>query len=140
MEDEQKGEVLVWAVRLMNEAVRGIKQYGQRGGYWQAFDAEPDDFDVDAEVAHEQLQPEEAKAVIGERIRAGFQGIAGLACLRQESDKWVIRVEAFDTRDNRSVSFTTPIKRSFTGKFSPASTNIDIDDIPEIPGVFSRRA
>jgi hypothetical protein len=139
MEDERKGEVLVWAVRLMNEALRGIQHYGQRGGYWQAFDSEPDDLDADAEVAHEPLQPGEARTVIGERIRAGFQGIAGLACLRQESEKWVIRVEAFDTRDNRSVGFTTPIRRSFTGKFSPISTKINIDDVPEIPGVFRRR-
>jgi hypothetical protein len=29
MEDEQKGYVLVWAIRLMNEAIRGIKRMGE---------------------------------------------------------------------------------------------------------------
>jgi hypothetical protein len=132
--------VLGWAFAFMDAVIEHIKRYGEQAGFWQAFDAEPDNPEAEADIRHQRLYLEEARTVIGERLSDGFEGIAGSACLRQEEGKWVLRIEAFDTRDHRSVGMIAPMKKSLLGKYALTSTNAVIDDVPSFPGVFTSRA
>jgi hypothetical protein len=137
LSEEKKMDVLQWGFSLTNAVIASIKVAGERAGFSQVFDAEPDDHEIASDFRHDRLHIEDARTLIGERISDGFKGMAGLSVLQDENGNLALRIEIFDTRENKSIGMFVPMKRSFRGKISPASTNVEIDDAPSIPGVFT---
>jgi hypothetical protein len=127
-----------WAIQLLNAALGGIEEHGEQAAFWQVFDADPDNADAPADVRHQKLGLDEARSAIGARVQAGFQGVAGCVFLREEEGKLVLRAEAYDTRDQRSIGLYVGLKRTWKGNLSFQGGNAVIDHIPTVPGILGR--
>jgi hypothetical protein len=122
--------VFGFAHSLLQNAVLVTGLQGVNGGFWQVFDVDPDDEDVEPEVHREQLDRGAARGLIQRRKEAGFDGLCGFCCF--ESNDMRLYVEAFDVRRVKSISLGGPLRKTIFGRYRPAGGSAQILGIPTI--------
>lgn len=96
--------ILQWAMWLTDQVVNTCRIGGEKTAYGHYFDSEPENQGATPEMNVVRLDADEARAKIGERLREGFDGMAGLTCLQEHDGKLWLYVEAYDTRGQKSMS------------------------------------
>jgi hypothetical protein len=138
-EERKTSMVLPVLMDLIAGTAKGAAVQGEKAGYFQIFDPEPDQ-PTEPEITRHRLGPDSGREFVGERLQDGFEGIAGFSCLTHEEGRWVIRGEVFETGTNVSASGCLPLKRTLLGKFRPTRDKVELDGFPSIPGIFTSKA
>jgi len=134
---EPQGSAFRFTMEVMQHVLGRIEHHGAQNAYVQLLQpAEATDESGDSEMEVERLGRDEARAFLGERIRAGFRGLAAFSCIEEEGVDLYMRVEGFDTGDGRSASARLRLRKTITGKLKAASSNAEVDGFPTIPGIF----
>jgi len=114
--------VVAFANDLFKAAVDGGAKIGEKGLFWQAFDADPDDRSAPFQLYEQRLARDAARTFVKSRIDGGAQGIAGFSWLEESETICRLHVEAFDVRDSTSVSLSGILRRTLRGKYRPAAS------------------
>lgn len=136
---DKKSQALWVLMGAMDGVSQRARITGDKDAYLQIFDQHPED-ETDAEIQEQRLLPDDARNLVGQRIREGFTGIAGFVCLVEEGGQWRLYGEVFDTETNVSAGGAVPMRRTFLGKFKPTTDRIELIGSPSIPGVFTSKA
>jgi hypothetical protein len=135
---EERANILAFVHLVAKEGVAASRLAGEKGAFWQVFDAEPERDAHEPELQRNRLGRDEAREYIGSRIQDGFEGFAGFCCLEHDGGNWLLRAEGFDTRGRISAAGITFVKQTLTGKFKPKDGRLILEDsLPSIPGVFT---
>lgn len=116
------GEVVfAFANYVLRELARAVELGGERTGFAQIYDANPGDESTNMETHYEMLEVDTARRTVVERIKSGFDGIAGFSCLVPTASGSLLRVEGWDTRTHTGVVLGLPMKRTMFGRFKPSA-------------------
>lgn len=129
--------ILLWAMWLTDQVINTSRIGGEKTAYGHYFDSEPENQGATPEMNVVRLDADEARAKIGERLKEGFDGMAGSTCLQEHDGKLWLYVEAYDTRGQKSMSSQTPMKRTMMGKLKQTGNHELLPETPSIPGIFA---
>jgi hypothetical protein len=136
MADDSQGMAFQFTMELMQGVLNRIERHGEKNAHVQLFQVAGATDDSTADMEVEPLGQLQAREFIGDRLKAGFRGLAGFSCIERDGTALFLRVEGFDTSDGRSVSARFALRKTRMGKLKAVGSSAEVDDFPTIPGVF----